>query len=121
MAHLTDFYKPFAINLCQCYNRNRKVLSNCAVLEETVPSETFLNNSYLGGNPFSMKIVKKLVCVAAAAGAACLLAQLVKTDKVQEWLYSGEREDITLAVVDKARLLGDLLGWPIHFVKALLP
>ena len=68
-----------------------------------------------------MKIVKKLIGAAVAAGVACLLVQVVKTEKVQSWLYSGKNEDITFAVEEKIRLLGDLLGWPIHFVKALLP
>lgn len=68
-----------------------------------------------------MKIVKKLIGAAVAAGVACLLVQVVKTEKVQSWLYSGKNEDITFAVEEKVRLLGDLLGWPIHFVKALLP
>jgi hypothetical protein len=30
-------------------------------------------------------------------------------------------EDLFLAVLDKVRLLGDLLMWPIDFVRALLP
>lgn len=68
-----------------------------------------------------MKIVKKLVGAAVAAGVACLLVQVVKTEKVQSWLYNGNNEDITFAVEEKIRLLGDLLAWPIHFVKALLP
>lgn len=68
-----------------------------------------------------MKIVKKLIGAAVAAGVACLLVQVVKTEKVQSWLYNGKNEDITFAVEEKIRLLGDLLGWPIHFVKALLP
>lgn len=68
-----------------------------------------------------MKAVKKLLGAAVAAGVVCLVAALVKTDKVQSWLYNGKNEDLTFAVEEKLRLLGDLIAWPVHFVKALLP
>lgn len=68
-----------------------------------------------------MKAVKKLLGAAVAAGVVCLVAALVKTDKVQSWLYNGKNEDLTFAVEEKLRLLGDLVAWPVHFVKALLP
>lgn len=68
-----------------------------------------------------MKSVKKLLGAAVAAGVVCLVAALVKTDKVQSWLYNGKNEDLTFAVEEKLRLLGDLVAWPVHFVKALLP
>ena len=42
-------------------------------------------------------------------------------DKIQEKLMSGENEDKYLKVIDTVRLLGDLLSWPINYVKALLP
>lgn len=68
-----------------------------------------------------MKTVKKLLGAAAAAGVVFLAVQLIKTDKVQAWLYNGKNEDLTFAVEDKLRLLGDVIAWPVHFVKALLP
>ena len=68
-----------------------------------------------------MKAVKKLIGAAVAAGVVCLVVALVKTDKVQSWLYNGQNEDMTFAIEEKLRLLGDLIAWPVHYVKALLP
>ncbi len=47
--------------------------------------------------------------------------QLLKTDEAQEKLFNILGEDTYLAFLDKVRLLGDLLTWPINYVKALLP
>ena len=41
--------------------------------------------------------------------------------QAQEKLFGILGEDTYLAILDKVRLLGDLLGWPIDFVRALLP
>jgi hypothetical protein len=49
------------------------------------------------------------------------LVKLLRTAVIQEKLFSILGEDTYLAILDKVRLLGDLLGWPIHFVRALLP
>ena len=47
--------------------------------------------------------------------------KLLSTDEAQEKLFGILGEDTYLAVLDKVRLLGDLLMWPIDFVRALLP
>ena len=39
----------------------------------------------------------------------------------KEKLFGILGEDTYLAILDKVRLLGDLLMWPIDFVRALLP
>ena len=68
-----------------------------------------------------MKIIKKLLSLALYGVVGFVLYKLLNTDKAQESLFEYLGEDTYLAVLDKVRLLGDLLGWPIHFVKALLP
>ena len=68
-----------------------------------------------------MKKLKKLLVIACLGGAGYLLAKLLKTDAAQEKLFAIMGEDTYLAVLDKVRLLGDLLMWPIDFVRALLP
>ena len=72
-----------------------------------------------------MKKVKKkaakflvLVCL---GGVGFLLAKLIKTDFAKEKLFKILGEDTYLAIEDKVYLLGDLLMWPIDFVRALLP
>ena len=50
-----------------------------------------------------------------------LLVKLLKTDFAQEKLFGILGEDTYLTILDKVRLLGDLLMWPIDFVRALLP
>ena len=68
-----------------------------------------------------MKKLKKLFVIACLGGVGYLLAKLLKTDVAQEKLFEVMGEDTYLAVLDKVRLLGDLLMWPIDFVRALLP
>ena len=68
-----------------------------------------------------IKKAKKLLVIACLGGAGYLLAKVLKTDKAQEKLFEIMGEDLFLAVLDKVRLLGDLLMWPIDFVRALLP
>ena len=68
-----------------------------------------------------MKRAKKILVLVCFGVLGYGIYKLLKTDAAQEKLFSILGEDIYLAVLDKARLLGDLLGWPIHFVKALRP
>ena len=68
-----------------------------------------------------MKIIKKLLSLALYGVLGFVLYKLLNTDKAQEKLFEYLGEDTYLSALDKVRLLGDLLGWPIHFVKALLP
>ena len=41
--------------------------------------------------------------------------------KLRKFLVGLLGEDLYLAIQDKVYLLGDLLMWPIDFVRALLP
>ena len=68
-----------------------------------------------------MKIIKKFLILACFGCVGFGLFKLLSTDEAQEKLFGILGEDTYLAILDKVRLLGDLLGWPIHFVKALLP
>ena len=68
-----------------------------------------------------MKKLKKLLVLACIGGVVYLLAKLLKTDFAKEKLFRILGEDTYLAIQDKVYLLGDLLMWPIDFVRALLP
>ena len=56
-----------------------------------------------------MKKAKKLLVIACLGGVGYLLVKLILG------------EDTYLAILDKVRLVGDLIMWPIDFVRALLP
>ena len=49
------------------------------------------------------------------------LYKLINTNRAQESLFGLLGEDTYLSILDKVRLAGDLLSWPISFIKALLP
>lgn len=68
-----------------------------------------------------MKKNNKLVILGILAAVVGLGYALLKTEFVQSKLYSGANEDKTFAIRDTLRLVGDLLNWPIDFVRALLP
>ena len=68
-----------------------------------------------------IKKAKKLLVIACLGGVGYLLVKALKIDAVREKLFGIMGEDLFLAVLDKVRLLGDLLMWPIDFVRALLP
>lgn len=68
-----------------------------------------------------MKKAKKLLVIACLGGVGYLLVKLLKTELGQEKLFEILGEDTYLAILDKVRLLGDLIMWPIDFVRALLP
>ena len=64
---------------------------------------------------------KKLLFLACFGGFAYLLGKLAQKDEVQEKLFEVLGEDTYLAILDKVRLGGDLIMWPIDYVRALLP
>ncbi len=68
-----------------------------------------------------MKKAKKFLVLACFGCVGFCLAKLLSTDEAQEKLFGILGEDVYLAILDKVRLLGDLLMWPIDFVRALLP
>ena len=67
------------------------------------------------------KKAKKLLVLAVLGGIGYLIVKLLRTDAAQDKLFEVLGEDKYLKILDTANLLGDLLAWPIHFVKALLP
>ena len=68
-----------------------------------------------------LKAVKKILGLVVFGGVAYVLCKLAERDEVQEKLFEVLGEDTYLAILDKLRLGGDLLMWPIDFVRALLP
>lgn len=67
------------------------------------------------------KKLTKLLVLACLGGVGYLVAKLLRTDAAQDKLFEILGEDKYLAILEKVNLLGDLLSWPINFVKALLP
>ena len=67
------------------------------------------------------KAIKKLLFLVCFGGVAYLLSKLEQKDEVQETLFDVLGEDTYLAIQDKAYLLGDLLMWPVDYIRALLP
>ena len=68
-----------------------------------------------------MKKVKKLFVLVCLCGLGYGCGKLLQKDDVQDKLCEVLGEDTYLAAESVIRLLGDLLMWPVHFVKALLP
>ena len=68
-----------------------------------------------------MKKAKKFLVLVCLGCVGYGLGKLLKTDEAQEKLFVILGEDLFLAIQDKVYLLGDLLMWPIDFVRALLP
>jgi len=68
-----------------------------------------------------MKTLKKFLILAVLGCLGYAAAQLFRRDEVQEKLFGILGEDTYLAILDKVRLLGDLLMWPVDYVRALLP
>ena len=68
-----------------------------------------------------MKKLRKLLILVCLGVVVFLLVKLLKTDFAKEKLFRILGEDTYLAIQDKVYLLGDLLMWPIDFVRALLP
>ena len=67
------------------------------------------------------KAAKKLLFLVCFGGFSYLAGKLVQKDEVKQKLFEVLGEDTYLAIQDKVYLLGDLLMWPIDFVRALLP
>ena len=70
---------------------------------------------------YFMKKLKRLLVLACLCCAGYGLGMWVKTDRARDTLFGLLGEDLYLAIQDKVYLLGDLLMWPIDFVRALLP
>ena len=68
-----------------------------------------------------MKKAKKFLVLVCLGCVGYGLGKLLKTDEAQEKLFGILGEDLFLAIQDMVYLRGDLLRWPIDFVRALLP
>ena len=68
-----------------------------------------------------MKAVKKILGLVLFGGVVYAVSKLVQRDEVEEKLFALFGEDLYLDILDKLRLVGDLLMWPVDFVRALLP
>ena len=68
-----------------------------------------------------MKAIKKILGLVLFGGAIYAVSKLAQRDEVEETLFSIFVEDLYIVVLDKLRLAGDLLMWPVDFVRALLP
>ena len=69
----------------------------------------------------SMKKAKKALVLACLGGLGYLLVKLLRTEAAQDKLFEILGEDKYLSILNTVNLLGDLLSWPVNFVKALLP
>lgn len=67
------------------------------------------------------KKAKKLLVLAVLGGVGYLIAKLLRTEEAKDKLFEALGEDKYLAILNTVNLVGDLLSWPINFVKALLP
>ena len=68
-----------------------------------------------------MKKVKRALVLACLGGLGYLLVKLLNTETAQDKLFEILGEDRYLFALNTVNLVGDLLSWPINFVKALLP
>ena len=68
-----------------------------------------------------MKKLRKFLVLACLGCLGYGIAKVLETDEAKETLFGLLGEDLYLAIQDKVYLLGDLLMWPIDFVRALLP
>ena len=76
---------------------------------------------YLSEGSIIMKLLKKIFGLVLFGGVAYALHKMAQRDEVQETLFELLGEDTYLEAQDKLRLVGDLLMWPVDFVRALLP
>ena len=68
-----------------------------------------------------MKLIKKLFGLVLFGGIAYGVYKMAQRDEVQETLFELLGEDTYLEAQDKLRLVGDLLMWPVDYIRALLP
>ena len=67
------------------------------------------------------KKAKKLFALVILGCVSVGAAKLLQNDDVRDKLFEVLGEDKYLALDSTIRLLADLVMWPVHFVKALLP
>jgi hypothetical protein len=80
-----------------------------------------LMHEFFTGRGKNMKKAKKLFALVVLGGLGFCCGKLLEQEEVKDKLFEVLGEDKYLALESTVRLLGDLLMWPVHFVKALLP
>ena len=67
------------------------------------------------------KKLKKALVLSVLGCVGYFAVKLLRTDAAQDKLFEVLGEDKYLKILETVNLLGDLLSWPVNFVKALLP
>lgn len=67
------------------------------------------------------KKAKKLFVLACLGGIGYGVVKLLQLDSVQDKLFAVLGEDRYLKIEGITRTMTDILQWPVHYVKALLP
>ena len=67
------------------------------------------------------KKAKRLFALVCVCSVGYGVAKLLQVESVRDKLFEVLGEDTYLALDSTIRLLADLVMWPVHFVKALLP
>ena len=67
------------------------------------------------------KKAKRFFALVCLCGVGYGIAKLLQIESVRDKLFEVLGEDRYIALDSTVRLLGDLLMWPIDFVRALLP
>ena len=68
-----------------------------------------------------MKKAKRLFALVCLGCISVGIGKLLQNEDVRDKLFEVLGEDKYLALDSTIRLLADLVMWPVHFVKALLP
>ncbi len=68
-----------------------------------------------------MKKAKRFLALVCLGCISVGIGKLLQKDSVRDKLFEVLGEDTYLALDSTIRLLADLVMWPVHFVKALLP
>lgn len=67
------------------------------------------------------KKAKKFFVVACFGGIGYGIVKLLQLESVKDMLFAALGEDRYLKIEGVTRTATDVLQWPVHFVKALLP
>ena len=68
-----------------------------------------------------MKKAKRFLALVCLGCVSVGIGKLLQNDSVGDKLFEVLGEHTYLALDTTIRLLADLVMWPVHFVKALLP
>ena len=62
--------------------------------------------------------MKKLIALVGVGGLVYVVAT---NETVKEKLFNGKYEDQILKLIELGYLASDVMMWPVHYVKAILP